>query len=92
MAENLLKWLPKLTDEDCENIALAMRRYGPPDHPLKTNYPHYLKAAKAIDAIAFLNRKEVMAALRDAAPTYPEVLDTIRKLQSKRRKSRRPIP
>ena len=80
--------MSKLTEDDFENIALAMRRYGPPDHPLKTNYPHYLKAAAAFDQIAFLDRKEVIAALRKAAPTYPEVLNTIPKLQSKRRRKR----
>ena len=73
--------MPKLTDEDRENIALAMRLYGPPDHPLKINYPHYLKAAAAFGTIGLSNREEVMAALREAAPKYPEVLDTIPKLQ-----------
>jgi hypothetical protein len=86
MTENLM--LAKLTEMDRENIALAMRRYGPPDHPLKTNYPHYLKAAAALDKIILSKRKEVMAALRKAAPTYPEVLDTNRKLQSKCRRKR----
>jgi len=80
---NLLPLLPKLTEEDFENIALAVRLYGPPNHPLKTNYPHYLKAAAALDRIALVNRKKVIAALREVAPTYPEVRDTICKLQSK---------
>jgi hypothetical protein len=60
-----------------------MRRYGPPNHALKINYPHYLKAAAAFDTTALSDREEVMAALREAAPKYPEVLDTIRKLQRK---------
>ena len=88
MRKNLLALMPKLTDEDRENIALAMRSYGPPNHALKRNYEHYLKAAAAFDTIALSNREEVMAALREAAPKYPEVLDTIRKLESKCRRKR----
>jgi hypothetical protein len=80
---NLLPLMHKLTDEDHENIALAMRRYGPPNHALKRNYKHYLKAAAAFDIIAFSNCEEVMAALREAVPKYPEVRNTIRKLQRK---------
>ena len=75
---NLLPLLPKLTEEDRENIALAMRRKG-----YLTDHPHYLKAAAALDRIALVNRKKVIAALREVAPTYPEVRDTICKLQSK---------
>ena len=89
---NLLQVLPKLNKKDRENIALVMRCYGPSDHPLKTNYPDYLKAAAAIDIIALSNRNEVMAALRKAAPFYRPVRHTIRKLQSKYRKEWRPMP
>jgi len=77
---NMLPLMPKLTDEDRENIALAMRRYDP-KHPLKTNFPHYLKAAAAFDTIALSKFDTVMAALREAAPLYPEVRRTIRKLE-----------
>ncbi len=75
MVENLLAWLPKLTEKDRENIAKAVRRKG-----RLTEYRHYLKAATALDKIGLLDRDEVIAALREAAPTYPEVLDTIGKL------------
>ena len=80
MAENLLTVLSKLTEKDFENIALAIRRCGPPNN-LLTDYPHYLKAAKEHDKIGLLNREEVIAILRKAASTYPEVRHTIRKLQ-----------
>src|SRR5262249_26793637 len=68
---NMLPLMPKLTDEDRENIALAMRRYDP-KHPLKTNFPHYLKAAAAFDTIALSKFDTVMAALREAAPYIPK--------------------
>jgi hypothetical protein len=80
---NLLELLPCLTKQDCENIALVMRCYGPPDHPLQTNYPDYLKAAAAIPIIGLSSREEVLAALRKAAPFYQPANDTIRKLESK---------
>jgi site-specific DNA-adenine methylase len=80
MKTNLLKVLPKLTIEDREDIALAYRRYDP-KHGLKTNFPHYLEAAKATDRIGMLDFDKVMAALREAAPLYPEVRRTIRKLE-----------
>jgi hypothetical protein len=83
MAESLLVWLPKLTEKDRENIALAIRCCGRPDHPLKTDFPDYLKAAPAIDRIALSKHKEVLAALCKAAHFYLPALDTIRKLQSK---------
>jgi hypothetical protein len=74
VAENLLLLLRKLTEKDRQNIAKAVRRKG-----LLTDLPHFGHVTS--DRIAFLNREEVIAALREAAPTYPEVLDTIRKLQ-----------
>jgi len=83
MAESLLVWLPKLTEKDRENIALAIRCCGRPDHPLKTDFPDYLKAAAAIPIIGLSSREEVLAALRKAAPFYQPANDTIRKLESK---------
>ena len=80
---NLLPLLPKLTEDDRENIALAMRCCGRPDHPLKTHFPDYLKAAAEIKIIAISKREEVLAALCKAAHFYLPALDTIRKLQSK---------
>jgi hypothetical protein len=82
MAVNLLAKLHKLTDEDRENIALAMRCCGPEKNSLK-DFPDYLKAAAAIDTIGLLKRKEVIAALRKTAYFYQPAHDTIRKLQSK---------
>ena len=74
VAENLLLSLPKLTEKDRQNIAKAVRRKG-----RLTDLPHFGHVTS--DRIALLNREEVITALREAAPTYPEVLDTIRKLQ-----------
>jgi len=76
--KNLLALLPDLNEKDLQNIAKAVRRKG-----RLTNYLHYLKAAAALDQIGLMKRRDVIAALREAASTYPEVLDTIRKLASK---------
>ena len=73
---DLLLSQPKLTEKDYQNIAKAVRRKG-----YLTGHLHFGHAAKALGEIALLNRKDVIAALRDAAPTYPEVLYTICKLQ-----------
>jgi len=78
---NLLPLLPELTEKDLQTIAKALRL---------TEYLHLGHAATAPE-IGFLNRKEVIAALREAARTYPEVLDTIGKLQRKCRCKDRPI-
>jgi len=75
---NLLPLLRKLTEKDLQNIAKAMRRKG-----YLTDLLHFGHAAEALKQIALLNRKKVIAALHEAAPTYPEVLDTIPKLQRK---------
>jgi len=72
---NLLPLMPKLTETDLQNIALAMRRKG-----YLTDYLHFGHAAKSM-AIPFLDLEEVIAALHEAAPTYPAVLDTLRKLE-----------
>src|SRR5215510_1115778 len=82
---NLLPLLPELTEKDLQTIAKALRRKG---H--LTEYLHLGHAATAPE-IGFLNRKEVIAALREAARTYPEVLDTIGKLQRKCRCKDSPI-
>jgi hypothetical protein len=84
---NLMGLMPDLCKQDLENIAKAMRRKG-----RLTEYLHYLKAATAIDEIGLMNRDKVIGALREAAPTYPEVRRTICKLQSKCRKGRRTVP
>jgi hypothetical protein len=84
---NLMLLLPKLTEKDRQNIAKAMRRKG-----YLADYLHYGHAAKAFDKLAILNRKKVIAALYEAASTYPEVLDTIPKLQRKCRRKERPTP
>jgi hypothetical protein len=81
---NLLPFLSKLDEKDLENIAIALRRKGHLKHLL-----HFRHAAKAINEIAFSDLEDVITALREAAPTYPDCLHTIRKLQ---RKGRRPIP
>jgi len=54
MATNLLTLLPKLTEEDRENIAEAMRRYNPES---RIDY-------NDLGVIAFLNRERVIVALQ----------------------------
>jgi hypothetical protein len=63
--ENLLKWLPCLTKEDLRAIAYAMLNHHPSE-TLTTNYATHYQLACAIEALALLKRKHVIAALSEA--------------------------
>jgi hypothetical protein len=49
MGKNLGKWWCVLTKKDRQRIALAVRKYGPKEHPInnRTRYPLYDDAANA---------------------------------------------
>jgi len=76
MRKNMLPSLHRLTEKDRQNIAIALRRKG-----YLTGHPHF--GHVTTDQIALFELEVVIAALHEAAPTYPEVLDTISKLQGK---------
>jgi hypothetical protein len=75
---NLLPLLPKLNEKDLHNIAFAMRRKGD-----LTGLPHF--GHVTIEDIAWFKCEVIIAALHEAAATYPAVIDTISKLQRKKR-------
>jgi hypothetical protein len=74
MAENLLRWMPKLTEEDRKEIADAVRNHGPSRHQL--NYNDI--------ALGLLNREVVIAALHEVYRIFgtAAALATARKLSA----------
>jgi hypothetical protein len=81
MAENLLKWLPVLTKEDCNEIVFAVSTFGPSRY--RTNPPRYNATASDL---GLLNREDVIAALREVYRVYGTAgaLATLRTLESER--------
>jgi hypothetical protein len=65
LLKNLLAWSCRLTDQELETIAYAMRVYGPKDN-LLSGYDNHHKAVTECQPFFFLDRKVVITALLKA--------------------------
>jgi hypothetical protein len=64
MRENFLKWVPRLTTEDCKEIVFAVNTFS---ERYRTDPRSYNATATEL---GFLDRKEVIDALREVYRVY----------------------
>ena len=80
MAENLLKWIPDLTDEELEAVAGAA---GTGPSGLLPEYHYYRDAAHNPVRLGLLDRQAVICRLRKW-PFWPQAREALRKLERDR--------
>ena len=81
MAENLLKWIPDLTDEEREAVAGAAGTG--PSGLLYPRYRYYRDAARDPVCLGLLDRQAVICRLRKW-PFWPQAREALRKLERDR--------